>query len=244
VSLRTAAVAIGLAPALVGTPPAWGHAAPLPPETKRSPIPRHDLIPPSDRASYHSRVIAIAPPVQGLRARVLGNQELLEVVWEGKRPLVVLGTHGEPVFRLGPAAVEANITSPTTWSFAERFGRLPAPGYARVGVPPFWRTLANPGPWRWYEHRAQWMKRDRPIAVGDGARRRKIFDWAVPVRVDGRLARIRGTLEWLPNPKALRDERSEVSSPLVSLAILFAAMGLGALAGTYLRDRELTGSNA
>lgn len=224
--------------ALVPTPFAWGHAVPLPqPPRQTAPAPRPNLIPKEDRASYLSRVTTIVPPVKGLRAHVLGNQELFEIVWGGRDPLHVLGTRGEPVFHLSPAGVDANLTSPTTWTLAERFGRVPIPSYARFGAEPYWKPMAGPGPWRWYEHRVQWMRGTRPAVVGDGSRRTKIFDWVVPVEVRGQKISIKGTLEWLPNPKPLRDQRSSVSSPLLSAAIVITALALGALAGVYVRDR-------
>ncbi len=208
-----------------------------PPPPKTGPIPRNDLIPARDRESYFSRVTRVEPTVPGLRVRMLGHQDLLELRWTGRQPLVVLGTLGEPMFRLGPAGVEVNRHSPTAWRSAERYARVRVPAFARPRTAPRWERLAEPGPWRWNEHRAQWMTRARPAVVGEGGARRTIRRWSVPVRVGERRVRIAGLLEWIPSADALRDERSEASSPLLSLAIVLGAMGLGAAAGVRLRDR-------
>lgn len=237
---RGGAVAALAAAAAAIPAPAGAHGPPLPEGPER--IPRHNLIPPQDRPSYHSRVTAVEPALPGLRARILGNQDLLEVVWRGSAPLEILGTGGEPMFRVSRRGVEVNRHSPSAWRSLERFGRVPVPDYADPRLAPRWEQLVGPGPWRWNEHRAQWMRAQRPEVVGDGSRRRKVLDWAVPVRAGSRTARIRGTLRWVPNPEAVREQRSEVSSPLLSLAIVAAAMLLGAAIGAQVRDRRLGGA--
>ena len=227
--------AAGLLATLGVAAAAPAHGPPVPADLR--PVPRHDLIPARDRESYISRVTAVSPRVPGLRARVLGHQDLLELTWRGAAPAVVVGTQGEPMFRIGRAGVEVNRHSPTAWRSAERYGRLRVPDYASPRAVPRWERLAGPGPWRWNEHRAQWMTARRPQVVGDGTARRRIAGWTVPVRIGDRTVRIKGTLEWIPEAGALRAERSHVSSPLLSLATVLAALALGAAVGVRLRDR-------
>jgi len=236
VSARRRAAAAAVLACLGAAPAAPAHGPPPPPEEVK--VPQGDLIPESDRESYLSRVTSVSPAVPGLRARILGHQDLLELTWRGARPLLVLGAQGEPMFRLGRRGVEVNRHSPTAWSSTERYGRLRVPDYAHPRAAPRWQALAGPGPWRWSEHRAQWMTGRRPRAVGDGAARRRIRAWTVPLRAGDRTVRIRGTLEWIPNPAAARAPRTDSSSPLLSLAILLAAMSLGAAAGARLRDHS------
>ena len=215
---------------------AIAHGPPVAPEQLR--VPKGNLIPKADRDSYVSRVTAVSPRVPGLRARVLGHQELLELTWRGAAPLVVVGRQGEPMFRVGRGGVEVNRHSPTAWESAERFARLRVPDYASPRAVPRWEPLAGPGPWRWNEHRAQWMTAKRPAVVGDGATRRRIADWTVPVRIRDRTVRISGTLEWLPDAHAAREQRTGgETSPLLSLAIVLAAMAVGAVVGVGVRDR-------
>jgi hypothetical protein len=45
-----------------------------------------------------------------------------------------------------------------------------------------------------------WMGQGKPPAVRDEQVQTKVFDWEVPVRVDGRRAQITGTLTWIPTP--------------------------------------------
>ncbi|HVE67715.1 MAG TPA: hypothetical protein VNB64_03945 [Solirubrobacteraceae bacterium] len=232
---RRPAVAAAIVGALGAAAAAPAHGPPVPADLRE--VPRGHLIPASDRESYFSRVTTVSPAVPGLRARILGHQDLLELTWRGAVPAVVVGTEGEPMFRIGRAGVEVNRHSPTAWRSAERYGRLRVPDYASPRAAPRWEHLAGPGPWRWNEHRAQWMTARRPTAVGDGTRRRRIARWTVPVRIGERTVRVRGTLEWVPDAAALRAQRSEDSSPALSLALVLAAMAVGAAVGVRLRDR-------
>lgn len=180
---------------------------------------------------------AIAPPIPGLEARIVGGQETIEVVWTGSEPLVVDGTEGEPMLRISAGGIEVNERSPSAWSSSERFGRVELPPGVDPDAPPSWRSVAPGGPFSWYEHRAQWMESQRPGAVGDGESAAKIRDWSVPISVGGRDAAIQGALRWVPPAAVIRDERSQVSSPLLSALVLIAAMSLGALVGVRLRPR-------
>jgi hypothetical protein len=168
---------------------------------------------------------------------MIDRQDLLELHWAGGKPLYVLGPREEPVFRLSEWGIDINLTSPTTWRVSERFARVPVPGFARFGVRPRWERIEGPGVWRWAEHRAQWMRAGRPAAVGDGSEATTIFRWSVPLRVGAREAQINGVLEWVPDVRAVRAERSAVSHPLLSAAILVVAMIFGAGAGVYARER-------
>jgi hypothetical protein len=233
--LVAAGAAAGLLACLGGAHATFAHGPPIPPELLR--VPKGNLIPKGDRESYFSRVTSVSPRVAGLQVRMLGHQELLELTWRGRTPLVVVGGEGEPMFRIGRGGVEVNRHSPSAWRSAERFGRLRVPDYASPRAVPLWEPLAGPGPWRWNEHRAQWMTAKRPAVVGDGGTRRKIHDWTVPVRIGRRPVRISGTLEWVPAAKPRSDGGSQASSPLLWGAFLLAMLGLGAARAVKLRGR-------
>jgi hypothetical protein len=215
---------------------AVAHVLPPPPPPV-APAPKVKEIPSADRDRYRSYVVEIRPRVPGLKARIVGGQEKLEVLWTGRTPLVVEGVQGEPMARMSARGIELNERSPSAHLSTERYARVPLPAGTDPGAPPRWRLVATPGPISWFEHRAQWMTASRPHGVGDGARGMTIFHWTVPARLGGRRVEIRGALDWLPDPAAVRDRRSDAETPLLSAAILAAAMALGGAAGVLVRRR-------
>ena len=225
-----------LSSAALGTPDAFAHPAKGPPPPIAPPA-VVEPIPPEDEDQYVSRVTAVRPDVPGLEVRVLGNQEKLEVEWTGEPPLVIEGVEGEPMLRMSSRGVEINELSQSAYLSANRYADVTVPGTVDPKAAPRWRRLASPGPFSWYEHRAQWMGAERPEVVGDGAAGTTIFHWKVPATLGNRELQIRGSLDWRPDPAAIRAERSDVESPLLSALMLAVAMVLGALAGVAIRSR-------
>jgi len=132
--------------------------------------------------------------------------------------------------------VSINARSPYAYRAGERFGRADPPAGVDPSAPPVWNKVAPPGSFSWYEHRAQWMRTERPTVVGDGASATLIRNWEVPATLGDRELSITGVLEWVPDPQAVRDRASEVSSPALSALILTGALVLGALIGARVRD--------
>jgi hypothetical protein len=226
--------------AAFGAPDAFAHPAKAPPPPIAPPA-VVERIPPEDEDQYVSHVIAVRPEVEGLEVRVIGGQEKLEVEWTGDTPLVVEGTQGEPMLRLSSRGVEINERSQSAYLSTDRYADVTVPGTVDPKAPPRWQRIDSPGPISWYEHRAQWMDSERPEVVGDGADGMTVFHWTVPMRLGEREIRIRGSLDWLPDPAAIRAERSEVPSPLLSALILALTMGAGALVGVGIRSRLESG---
>ncbi len=234
---RVVAIALpAFAAACLLSPPAAGHPA-TPPPPPAYPPQEAEEIPEEDEERYRSRVTAIKPPVRGLRARIVGNQEKLEVTWTGEPALVVMGTQGEPMVRMSARGIDINERSPSAYLSAERYARVTLPVAADPRAPPRWRRIESPGSMSWYDHRAQWMRTERPEIVGEGDRPVTIFHWRVPARLGERRIVIEGALDWVPDPSAIRAERSRASSPLLSAAILSVALAAGWLGGMHLRRR-------
>jgi hypothetical protein len=230
VSLRVVALAIlagWVAPAT-----ALGHPSPQPAgPQKPSLIPREDL------PRYRSRVTAVRPPIPGLRVGVADRQDRLVVIWPGDPVLTVYGEHGEPMVQFEPQTIDINVRSPSVWRYGERFGRVRVPDYVDPSARPAWKVVSPPAELQWFDHRIHWMRGTRPPDVGDGLRPVTIRRWRIPVSVAGRRSVIEGVLQWEPDPDEVRAARSEVSSPLLSAAILAAALTLGAGIGVLIRRR-------
>ena len=196
-----------------------------------------DSIPEDDRDLYHSRVTVIKPQVESLSAEILGGDEKLEVTWTGEPPLTVLGTEGEPMFRLGTGGIEINARSPSAYLVADRYAQVPQPANVDPDAAPRWRWVETPGPFAWYEHRAHWLGDDRPEVVGDGTEATTIFHWEVPMLLGDRPVTIAGDLDWVPDPASIRAERSGDGGELIYAATLLVAMTLGAGVGLLYRRR-------
>lgn len=224
--------------AIVLFPSDWavGHPAKPPPPLIEAPTDQ-ETIPEEDQDFYVSQVSAIRPRVPGLSARILGGDERLEVTWTGDPPLVIVGAQGEPMIRLGSGGVEVNVRSPSLFLSTERYGRASMPVTADPRAAPRWRRVDSPGPFSWYEHRAHWLRSERPSIVADGTGAKTIFHWRVPALLGNQRVEIVGALDWVPDPEALRAARSDVSSPLLSAGILLVAMALGAGVGVLVRER-------
>ena len=64
-----------------------------------------------------------------------------------------------------------------------------------------WKALSKTGRFEWHDHRMHYMGKGRPKQVTDPAVRQKVFDWKVPLVVDGRKGSINGDLLWTPPPE-------------------------------------------
>jgi hypothetical protein len=64
-----------------------------------------------------------------------------------------------------------------------------------------------------------------------------VFHWEVPILLGDRPVTLVGALDWVPDPGAVRAERSESEGELLTAAILLAAMVLGAGVGVLVRRR-------
>ena len=218
--------------------PAFGHGA-RPPAPPTAPPADVRPIPAEDEARYRSDVTRIAPPVADLEARIVGGDEKLELRWTESEPLVVIGTQGEPMLRLSDAGIEINERSPSAYLSADRYAEVALPGDVDADARPQWRLIDSPGPISWYEHRAHWMEAERPAIVGDGGGPATIFHWTVPVEIAGRRHVIRGALEWIPDPEAVRERVDVSDGALASGLILLAALAAGWFAGVRVRDRVM-----
>lgn len=145
--------------------------------------------------------IRSAPEAPGVSVAVRDRDDRLEVRNRGRSTVVVYGYDREPYARLLPGGrVQVNQRSPALYLNEDRYAQADVPGRASAKARPRWKTVNATGTFEWHDHRIHYMAKERPAKVTDPDRRTKVFDWRVPLRVDGRPAAVAGDLYWVPRP--------------------------------------------
>jgi hypothetical protein len=146
-----------------------------------------------------SQVTSIRPAQPRLLVVVLGGDDRLRLTNRGAGEVIVYGYEGEPYLRWSGHAVYVNERSPATYVNQDRYGAVPLPAQADAKAPPEWKRVAGGETYIWHDHRIHWMSQQPPDAVQkDPHRAQHIFDWKVPITVDGKRATIRGSLDYTP----------------------------------------------
>lgn len=185
-------------------------------------------------AGVVSQLRGIQPPVSGLDAEVVGGDKFMTVRNGGDATVVVLGYDDEPYLRFLPGGrVQVNTRSVSKYQNEDRYALQPIPPEADSSAPPEWKTVATGGTYRWFDHRIHLMEKGTPPQVKDKGTKTKIFDWKVPIKVDGRSAGVLGTLTWEPASSSSSGSGGRVAA----LAALLAAL-LGVTLFTVHRRRR------
>lgn len=147
---------------------------------------------------YRSEIETVRPSVPGLDFEILNYDADIELVARGGHEVLIYGYDGEPFARvLRDGTVQKNRRSPATYLNVDRYAEAAVPGIADADAPPDWETVDRSGTLRWHDHRAHYMGKDTPPQVKDESRRTKVFDYEVPLRIDGRRGAVEGTLFWV-----------------------------------------------
>jgi hypothetical protein len=182
--------------------------------------------------NYKTEIRALKPPVPGLELSTTGGDRFLVLANGTGKNVVVTGYDGDAYLRfLSNRVVEVNLHSPSKYVNEDRFGTLQPPASARPGAAPKWKAVSRNGSYRWFDHRIHWMEKSVPPQVKDTARRTKIFDWEVPLKVDGKPVIAAGTLTWVP------DSSSGTSTGLI-VGIAAGVLALLAASAVLLRRRR------
>ena len=210
---RRLAAGLVLAAALAGPAAAWAHAG---------------------NPHYRSAVRSITPAAAGVSARVLNFDDRIRLVNRSPDTIVVEGYQREPYARLaGDGTVQVNLSSPAYYLNDDRFATAKVPAGVRAADAPRWKTISRTGAFEWHDHRSHYMGRGVPARVTDQDVRTKVFDWTVPIEVDGRAGRIAGDLFWTPLPGG---------GPPVAAIVAFAAVVAGLLAAVVVVRRRRRGA--
>jgi hypothetical protein len=156
-----------------------------------------------DATAYRIAVTGIDPPAAGLTVRVVEAGTRLELTNDTGRAIEVLGYSGEPYLEVRPDGTYENVASPATYRNRTLAGDTPVPPAADPTAPPQWRRVSTSTTVRWHDQRVQWRGADPPPAArADPARSHRLRAWAVPLRDQTRIHEVRGTLDWVPAPRA------------------------------------------
>jgi hypothetical protein len=185
---------------------------------------------------YRSVIDRVTPNVPGVSFEVLSYDGYFELLDQHGHEVVVYGYEGEPYARvLRDGTVQVNERSPALYLNDTRFPTAQVPPIANAEAPPKWKTLNDSGNFVWHDHRMHYQSTSTPPQVSDTSRKTKIFDYTVPLRIDGRKGAIYGTLYWVGSPSP-----SKLPFILIGAVLL---LGGGALVLIVRRRRGSGGSD-
>ena len=149
-------------------------------------------------SSFRSEIDSVRPSVPGVSFQVLNYDADMEAVVRKGHELLVYGYEDEPFARvLRDGTVQKNQRSAATYLNLDRYAETAVPAEVDPEAAPVWKTVDRTGTLRWHDHRMHYMAKGTPPQVSDESKRTKVFDYAIPVRIDGRQGEIEGTLTWV-----------------------------------------------
>ncbi len=185
-ALRITAVAV-VAAAVVGL-----AAAPASAHTISGPKP----------TNYHSHIVAMAPEIPGITARVVDLGNKFEITNRTSTEITVLGYLGEAYLRIGPNGVFENLHSQATYiNKTKQGGSVPPNIDTSVSATPVWKKISSGHTARWHDHRIHWMSAQPPppVAAAPGAFEH-LSQQTIDFKYNDQLVRIAVALDWVPGP--------------------------------------------
>ncbi len=147
---------------------------------------------------YRSVINRVVPPVPGLKLEVIDYDADIRLTAPAGVRIEIDGYEGEPYARIqADGTVEVNQRSRSAYLNTERYGNAEIPETADNEAKPKWETVREDGVFQWHDHRSHWMSPQPPEKVEDRQQRTQLFDYEIPIRVDGKPATIQGTLFWV-----------------------------------------------
>jgi hypothetical protein len=184
--------------------------------------------------NFLSQINEVTPAGDGIDVEVLNRDDRLLLINGGQSTVLIEGYEGEPYARVEPdGTVSVNTNSKAYYLNEERDGKVAVPDGVDSQGEPRWEEVGRNGRFEWHDHRMHWMSEDDPEMVKDKDVRTKVYDWKVPIAVDGREGAIAGTLFWTPLPS------SGLPLPLlIGLGLLVVASGIAAVLVLRRRTRS------
>jgi hypothetical protein len=175
---------------------------------------------------YTSTVRGIVPPAPGVFAAILGQDDRVWIDDSEHRTLLVLGYQGEPYLRLGRTGVFRNLNSPATYVNQSRYGvGVSAPSSATAKAAPKWQRISRGETYNWHDHRIHWMSTiPPPVVRNDTSKPHHVFDWKIPIVIDGRDHTIVGTLDYTPPARTGGSPIAVISAVILTLLAVAGAV--------------------
>jgi hypothetical protein len=175
---------------------------------------------------YRSIINRVTPKVPGVSFEVLSYDSYMQLLDQHGHEVVIDGYEGEPYARvLKNGTVQVNERSPAYYLNDTRFPTTQVPAVANPKAPPRWKTVDDSGTFLWHDHRMHYGSTATPPQVTDTSRKTKIFNYTIPLRVDGRKGAIDGTLYWVGSANT-----SKLPFILAGIVIVLGGGGLVLLA--------------
>jgi hypothetical protein len=151
--------------------------------------------------NFRSEITSIQPPLpSGVKVEVLDYDSYFQLLDQHGHEVVIDGYDEEPYARIEKdGTVQVNERSPATYLNDSRFETdVKVPASADPKAAPEWKTVDHGGTFIWHDHRMHWMIVGKlPTQVKDKGKKTKIFDYEVPLKIDGKPTTIHGTLWWV-----------------------------------------------
>lgn len=146
---------------------------------------------------YRSTITAVPA---GVEARIIGGDDRIEITRTTADEVVIMGYGGEPYLRLDAQGTWENRNSPAVALNDVRRTSEAIPASA-ADLAPDWVRTGTGTSVVFHDHRAHWMGSQAPAKVrADPAREQLLYDWSIPLAIDGGSAEIRGDVTWLGLP--------------------------------------------
>jgi hypothetical protein len=179
---------------------------------------------------YRSVIDGVTPRTPGVKFQVLDYDSYFQVQDRQGHEVVIYGYDGEPYARiLRDGTVQVNERSPALYLNETRFADVTVPPVADPRAAPRWKTFDHSGNFIWHDHRMHYMSPQLPPQVKDRSRKTKVFDYRIPISVDGHRGDVDGTLFWVGPADTSK-------APFLFAAI--AIVLLGGVAVVWLRRRR------
>lgn len=146
---------------------------------------------------FRSEIDSVRPNVPGVSFEVLNYDSDMQLVDHGHE-VVIYGYEKEPYARiLRDGTVQMNQLSAATYLNQNRYAEAKVPKFVDPKASPRWKTVDDSGTLSWHDHRMHYMATGTPPQVRDESKRTKVFDYEIPLRIDGRRGALDGTLYWV-----------------------------------------------
>lgn len=149
-------------------------------------------------ANYRSVIDSVTPANEGVEVNVLNYDAELELVVRGGNRVLIYGYEDEPYARvLADGTVQVNRRSPAAYLNEDRYATAKVPTIADAEAAPRWKTVGGSGVFVFHDHRMHYMATGTAPQVKDESRKTKVFDYRIPIRINGEAGAIDGTLWWV-----------------------------------------------